>query len=427
MNVPEHRSVIPDTERDAPRRRPADYDRDEDKITAMFQATETSARLVRWALDAGFDQAGVAALTPSEQGAALRSWLERGEHASMAWLAQRTEVREDPASLLPGARSALCVTLQYWPLAGESEPEGDLWPRVARYARGRDYHDVMGKRLKRLAARIREAFPGCGTRPYVDTGPILERELAARAGLGAQGKNTMLLSRDRGSWFLLGEILLTLDLTGDGGGGAGARPVADLCGQCSRCLEACPTGALVEPYRLDSNRCISYWTIEHRGDLPAEAREMIGDWVFGCDVCQEVCPYNHRPRSGRPLPGDHPELALPPERAEVDLAWLLRLDREQYVERFKVSAMKRAKLEGLKRNALVAMGNRGAGRYLPALERCLQQGEPALRRHAAWALGRLGSAASVAALRRALAVESEPSVRIEIESALEVEIEQENG
>ena len=386
----------------------------------MTDPTEAAARLKRWALDAGFDQAGVAALTPSEQGAALRRWLDRGEHASMAWLARRTEIREDPSSLLEGARSALCVTFQYWPLAGETEPEGDLWPRVARYARGRDYHDVMGKRLKRLAARIREAYPDCGTRPYVDTGPILERELAARAGLGAQGKNTMLLSRDRGSWFLLGEILLTLDLTAgrDCGGEAGLRPVADLCGQCSRCLEACPTGALIEPYRLDSNRCISYWTIEHRGDLPPEAREMIGDWVFGCDVCQEVCPYNDRPRSGRPLAGDHPELALPPERAAVDLAGLLALDREQYVERFRVSPMKRAKLEGLKRNALVAMGNRRDPDYLPALERCLERDSPLLRRHAAWALGRLGSAASAAALERALTVESDPSVRAEIRSAL---------
>ncbi len=385
----------------------------------------TADRLVGWALEAGFDAAGVAALTPSEQGAALRRWLARGEHAGMEWIARRTEVREDPARLLPGARSALCVALQYWPLEGEGAPDGDLWPRVARYARGRDYHDVMGKRLKKLAARIREAFEGCGTRPYVDTGPILERELAARAGLGAQGKNTMLLSRDHGSWFLLGEILLTLDLDGHVAPGGRQRskspesPVTDLCGHCRRCLDACPTGALVEPYRLDSNRCISYWTIEHRGDLPPAAREMAGDWVFGCDVCQEVCPWNHRPRSGRPLAGDHGELRLPAARAELDLAGLLELDREGYVARFQVSPMKRAKLEGLKRNAAVAMGNRRDGRYLPALARALESGEPALRRHAAWALGRLGSAAAKGALERVRSTEQNPTVQTEIASALD--------
>ncbi len=385
----------------------------------------TASRLVRWALDAGFDQAGVAALTPSGQGRALRRWLDRGEHAGMEWIARRVEVREDPSLLLEGARSALCVALQYWPLDGEAEPAGDLWPRVARYARGRDYHDVMGKRLKKLAARIREAFPSSGTRPYVDTGPILERELASRAGLGAQGKNTMLLSRDRGSWFLIGEILLTLDLESGGvapegrGDDAVDEPaITDLCGHCSRCLDACPTGALVEPYRLDSNRCISYWTIEHRGDLPPAAREMVGDWVFGCDVCQEVCPWNDRPRSGRPLAGDHPVLRLPPERAEVDLSMLLELDRDGFVERFKVSPMKRAKLEGLKRNAAVAMGNRGEERYVPVLARTLSRAEPSLRRHAAWALGRIGSAEASAALDRAQTIEEDASVRHEISVAL---------
>ncbi len=376
---------------------------------------ETIARLERWAREAGFDAAGVAALEPSEQGEALRRWLARGEHASMAWMARRTEVRENPARLLEGARSALCVALQYHPLAGEPEPAGDLWPRVARYARGRDYHDVMGRRLKVLAARIRDAFPGCATRPYVDTGPILERELAARAGLGVQGKNTQLLSRDRGSWFLLGELLLTLDL---GDGPQVREQPADLCGRCTRCLEACPTGALYEPYRLDSNRCISYWTIEHRGDLPAAAREMIGDWVFGCDVCQEVCPWNDRPRSGTPLAGDHPELRLPRARAELDLAGLLELDREGYVERFRASPMKRAKLEGLKRNAAVAMGHRGDSGYVPALERALGTGAPGLRRHAAWALGRLGGAEARRALERAREEEEDSTVRGEIAAAL---------
>ncbi|RMH16434.1 MAG: tRNA epoxyqueuosine(34) reductase QueG [Acidobacteria bacterium] len=369
---------------------------------------QIAATLRRWALEEGFDRAGVASLEPSEHGGHLRRWLARGEHAEMAYMARRVEVREDPARLLPGARSALCVALQYHPLRGGEEPAGDLWPRVARYARGRDYHDVMGKALKRLAERIRRAFPDCATRPYVDTGPILERELAARAGLGVFGKNTCLLDRRWGSYFLLGELLLSLDLA------APAAPASDLCGRCTRCLEACPTGALVKPYELDSRRCISYWTIEHRGPFPEAARRMVGDWVFGCDVCQEVCPYNRRPAAG-----GHPQLALPPARRELDLAGLLALDRQGYVERFAKSAMKRAKLEGLQRNAAVAMGNRGEERYLPALAAALRRASPLIRRHAAWALGRIGGDAAAGALRRAWAGEVDPAVRDEIELALE--------
>jgi epoxyqueuosine reductase len=368
---------------------------------------ELAALLKEWALAAGFDRAGVAALEPSAHGAAFRRWLARGDQAGMAYLERRPEARLAPASLLAGARSVLCVALQYHPLTGEPAPAGDLWPRVARYARGRDYHDLMGERLRRLAARIAAAFPGAATRPYVDTGPVLERELAARAGLGVAGKNTNLLDRQAGSWFLLGELLLTLDLTPD-------APVADLCGRCTRCLDACPTGALPAPYRLDSRRCISYWTIEHRGALPPAARQLVGDWVFGCDVCQEVCPWNHRPAGAA-----HPELGLPAERAALDLVGLLRLDREGYVARFRGSPMKRAKQEGLQRNAAVAMGNRADRRYVPALAAALAGApSPVVRGHAAWALGRLGGGAARTALAAAQAAETEPGVRQEIAAAL---------
>ena len=284
---------------------------------------------------------------------------------------------------------------------------GDLWPRVARYARGRDYHNLMGKRLRRLAARIRAAVPGCDTRTYVDTGPVLERELAARAGLGVAGKNTCLLGR-RGSYLLLGEIFLTLDLAPD-------APVADLCGRCTRCLEACPTGALPEPYRLDANRCISYWTIEHRGAIPESFRERIGDWVFGCDVCQEVCPWNLRPQE----PADHPELRLTEERAALDLAGLLALDAEGYRRTFQGSAMQRARLSGLKRNAAVAMGNRGDRRYAEPLARALAgDADPVVRGHAAWALGRLSGDEARKALATARVGEVDPEVRAEIDAAL---------
>jgi epoxyqueuosine reductase len=387
----------------------------------------TAALLKSWALAAGFDRAGVAALEPAAHGAAFLRWLERGDQAGMAYMERRIEARLAPAAVLAGARSALCVALDYHPLAGEAEPRGDLWPRVARYARGRDYHDLMGERLRALGRRIAAAFPGVVTRPYVDTGPVLERDLAARAGLGVVGKNTNLLHRRAGSWFLLGELFLTLELapvapitpiTPDAKDARDATdapqaPPADLCGSCTRCLQACPTGALREPFRLDSRLCISYWTIEHRGSMPPEAREMVGDWVFGCDVCQEVCPYNRAPRES-----DHPELRLPAERAELDLAGLLALGRDEYVARFRGSPMKRAKLDGLRRNAAVAMGNRGDAAYVPALAQALGDAAPLVRGHAAWALGRIGGAAARQALAAALASESDPGVRAEIDGAL---------
>jgi epoxyqueuosine reductase len=373
----------------------------------MSMTSRATADLLKsWALEAGFDRAGVADLAPLENGEALVRWLERGDQAGMAYLGRRVEERIDPSRIFPGARSVLVVALQYHPLEGE-DPAGDLWRRVARYARGKDYHDVMGERLEALEARIADAFPGLVSRRYVDTGPVLERELAARAGMGAVGKNTMLLHPEAGSWFLLGELFLSLDLAPD-------VPLSDLCGSCTLCLEACPTGALREPYRLDSNLCISYWTIEHRGALPEAAREMVGGWVFGCDVCQEVCPWNREPRGAV-----HPEMELPRERAELDLAGLLLLSREDYVERFRGSPMKRAKLEGLQRNAAVAMGNRLHRQYVPALARALAEGETVVRSHAAWALGRIGGEGAREALEGALAGEADEAVRSEVRTALD--------
>jgi epoxyqueuosine reductase len=216
----------------------------------------------------------------------------------------------------------------------------------------------------------------------------------------------MLLHPEGGSWFLLGELFLSLDL-------APGQPLEDLCGSCTRCLDACPTGALAEPYRLDSNRCISYWTIEHRGALPPEARRMVGGWVFGCDVCQEVCPWNSEPDSAI-----HTEMELPPERGELTLARLLGLPREEYVERFRGSPMKRAKLEGLQRNAAVAMGNRREARFVEPLAEALRDGETLVRGHAAWALGRIGGDGARAALEGALVLEKDDAVRAEIASGL---------
>ncbi|MEE9184506.1 MAG: tRNA epoxyqueuosine(34) reductase QueG, partial [Acidimicrobiia bacterium] len=239
------------------------------------------------------------------------------------------------------------------------------------------------------------------------TGPVLERELAAGAGLGSVGKNTTLLSAEIGSWFLLGELFLTLDLEPD-------VPGSDLCGTCAQCLEACPTGALPEPYRLDSRLCISYWTIEHRGAIPIDVRPLLGEWVFGCDICQEVCPINTDL-----VPADHAEFQLPNGRASLDLAGLLGLEREEYTEIFRGSPMKRAKLEGLQRNAALAMGNSASPKYTEPLIGALVQGATLVRQHAAWALGRIGCGKALEALREALNSEPEPEVRAEIQAALQ--------
>ena len=372
-----------------------------------MKALKRANQLKSWAIEVGFDRAGIALVQPSRTGAEFLEWLARGDQAEMAYLERRQEVRLDPREVLADASSVLCVALQYHPLVGSEAPGGDLWPRVARYARGLDYHLIMERRLRRLAERIHESYPGTESRIYVDTGPVLEREMAASAGLGTVGKNTNLLDPESGSWFLLGELFMSLEVSPD-------IPGSDLCGTCTECLDACPTGALAEPYRLDSRRCISYWTIEHRGAVPPEVRPLIGDWVFGCDICQEVCPINTDAQ-----PGDHPELQLPDERELLDLTGLLGLNREQYVEAFRGSPMKRSKLEGLQRNAAVAMGNRGSQRYAPALITALDNEDPVVRQHVAWSLGRIGGAEGRSALQQALVTETHPEVLNEIRSALE--------
>jgi epoxyqueuosine reductase len=372
----------------------------------MRLESSTAQRLTEWALELGFDRAGVASLGPAAGAVALEGWLSRGDHAGMAYMGRRIEERGDPRRVFDGARSAVCVALQYHPKAS-SDPGGDLWPGVARYARGRDYHNVMGKRLRKLARRVREAYPGAQTRAYVDTGPVLERELAAAAGLGVPGKNTMLLHPDAGSYFFLGEVLTSLEVEPETG-------IADLCGSCSRCLEACPTGALPEAYRLDSRRCISYWTIEHRGAIPEAVRGDLGEWVFGCDVCQEACPLNEAPSHEA-----DPAFESGSPRQDLDLVGLLELDETTYRRVFEGSPMQRAGRAGLRRNATLAMGNRGDDRYVPVLARALADPDPVLRSHAAWALGRIGGPQARRALREAVSAEGDPTVAEALDRASE--------
>jgi epoxyqueuosine reductase len=351
-------------------------------------------RIKEEALRLGFDLAGVAAAGRPRHADAFLAWLSRGRHAGMAWMARNPERRLDPALVLPGARSVVVAGLSYH--AGE--PPADLWNdplrgRIARYAWGRDYHDVMLPMLEELALWIRsELGEPLAWRAYVDTGPVLEREAAAAAGIGFIGKNTLLIHPSIGSYLFLGEILLDRSIEPDvpareDGGLADAPPAAGpgTCGSCRRCLAACPTGALDAAYDLDSRRCISYLTIEHRGSLPQELRPLMGNWIFGCDDCQSVCPWVRRfARSGRVR-----FLRAEPDLMAPDLAGLLALDEGAFRERFAGTPMLRAKRGGLLRNAAIALGNGGSPAAIPALEQAIRDADPIVREHAAWALERL--------------------------------------
>ncbi len=312
---------------------------------------EKTARICTLATEAGFVRAGVARAEPLRRAGYFREWLARGCAGSMDYLARWQDLRVDPRLLLDGARSVIVVAWQDEGLAGKTqvlepnddEPRG----RVARYAWGRDYHRVVRKLLHRLADRLRDEMgEPFEARACVDTAPIIEREVAAAAGVGWIGKNCMVIDPQLGSMFMLGEIITTLDLEP-------TPPVKDRCGTCRRCLEACPTGALTVPYEMNASRCISYLTIEHRGEIPEELSPRMGNWVFGCDICQEVCPYNRRSArpSGSPVSGHNPLVPSP------RLTDLINLSDEQYGRFLAGSAMKRATLEMLRCNARIALAN----------------------------------------------------------------------
>jgi epoxyqueuosine reductase len=381
-----------------------------------------AARVRELALAAGFDRVGIATVAAAATGKAYARWIAEGGQASMSYLERGAEMRQDPRSLLAGARSILCVALQYAHPASGPPPSGDFWPGVARYARGADYHDFLTERLGKARESILGEFPGCEARICVDTAPVLEREWAARAGLGSFGKNTNLLHPEGGSFFLLGELLLSLDLEPD-------LPLSDLCGSCTRCLDACPTGAL-SPYRLESSRCISYWTIETWGGIPVGIREGMGEWVFGCDICQEVCPWNSGllgelqaeagPRPDPPMANElHAAFSPLPALFAFDLRTVLGMPDAELRAAVRPSPLSRPKAEGLKRNVAIAMGNRRDPRYVEALSEALGQGSPLIRSVSAWALGEIGTGEAKAALAAALTTESDPAVRGELRTALE--------
>ncbi|HYV96589.1 MAG TPA: tRNA epoxyqueuosine(34) reductase QueG [Gemmatimonadaceae bacterium] len=323
------------------------------------------------ALGLGFDLAGIATLGAARTAPHLHDWLARGYHGEMQYLERGAALREDTTLPEPGMRSAIVVAADY----GGKQPSGTM----ARYARSDDYHDVLRARLRELHATLERDFGAFAARPYVDTGPILERDLAQRAGLGWFGKNTMLINPQRGSFFFLAALFTSLDLAPD------APFASDHCGTCTRCLEACPTGAFVAPRVMDATKCISYLTIEHRSAIPEELRTVIGDHVFGCDICQDVCPWNQRFAS----PPTDAALAPRDERIAPDPADLLALDDTGFRSTFRGSAVTRTKRRGLARNAAVALGNRGGADAIAALERAaVGDPDPLVREHAAWGLER---------------------------------------
>lgn len=365
-------------------------------------------QLIARALDAGFAMARIAAVGPIEAQGHYEAWLEAGRHGDMAWLAspKHRARRADPSLLVPGIRSVLSVALCYPPEADEARSL--RLGRIARYAAGEDYHRVMKDKLLALETWIRtELFPGSGSLWYADTGAILERGWAERAGIGWVGKHSGVLSPAIGSWFLLGQILLDRELEPD------APLGKDHCGTCTRCLEACPTRAIVAPYQVDARLCISYLTIEHKGVVPRELRAPIGDWLFGCDLCLDACPWNRFAPPAR-------EARL--HARELDgwtLERFLGLTEAGFFELFAESPIRRADREGFVRNVCIVLGNRRDDRAVPALARTLEHDvSPLVRLHAAWALGRIGGTAARAALARAATRERDTQVHDEIRHSL---------
>jgi epoxyqueuosine reductase len=326
-----------------------------------------SAAIKARARELGLDACGVTSADPARHAAFYRQWTEEGKAGEMAWLARDPERRSDPNNVLPGAQSIIVVGLNYW----QESPKGR--GRIARYALGEDYHHVLLEKLETLAREIAET--GAPTKVYVDTGPVLEKPLAERAGLGWQGKSTMLIHPKLGPWLLLGEIITTLDLEPD-------APQRDHCGTCSACMTACPTGAITAPYQMDARRCISYLTIELKGSIPEEMRPLIGDRIYGCDECLDVCPWNRFAQTTR----EAKFLAKDEDAGRDRLRALLEISQPEFKRRYAKSPILRVKRRGLLRNVCVVLGNIGTADDLPALQKAAQHEEPLVREHAIWAI-----------------------------------------
>ncbi len=376
------------------------------------------------ARDLGFDLVAIAPVGPGPDWERYQAWLDAGMAGEMAYLARHAPLKQDPRALLPGARSIILVGLNYAQAIDPALLADPSRGRISRYALGSDYHKVMRKALIRLDGWLAtQTGRGGRGRVFVDSAPMLERSWASRAGLGFIGKNTCLIHPDWGSWFFLGGLLVPETLTPDHppelkagfpdmawhfeGGQIGT------CGACARCLDACPTGAFAAPRQLDARLCISYLTIEQRGPIPFALRPKLGNWIFGCDLCQEACPWNRKAR-----PATHPKLQPHPDRVAPPLLDLLALDEDGFRARFAGSPVMRAKWAGFMRNVCVAAGNWGNPAALELLEQHLWRSPALVAEHAAWALARLRSGAGLLALERAYERASDAVLRELIVRAL---------
>jgi epoxyqueuosine reductase len=362
------------------------------------------AALRQRARELGFDDCRITTANPPESAAYFRQWLADGRHGQMGWLERNALKRVDPQQVLSGARSIITLAASYHDLNGSFATDGsNVQPQgsgvadtpatgserqslkadrqlglVARYARYADYHDVLGEGVRRLTQYVNE-LGGGGTRSlwYVDTGPLLERDFAQRSGLGFIGKHANLISRQLGNWIFLAEIITTLELESD-------PPERNRCGSCTRCISACPTAAITAPFQLDARRCISYLTIELRGSIPVELRSAIGNRIFGCDDCLEVCPWNRFANEGRLM-----KQYARKDLDQADLIDLLALDEAGFKRSFGGTPILRTRRRGLLRNVCVALGNSGDETTLPALQKAAQDPEPLVVEHARWAIGEI--------------------------------------
>jgi epoxyqueuosine reductase len=348
----------------------------------QLSGAELKAQLVSFARQIGFDSCRIAACTVPAHASEFRQWLREGAHGEMSYMERGEEKRCDSQKVLPGARSMIVLALNYF--QGEQSQRSPASAtlqrgkqtaatgKIARYAWGDDYHDVIGSKLEKIDKFLR-SFGG-DQKSYVDTGPILERDHAAQAGIGWHGKSTMLIDKRLGTWFFLAEVLTTLELPAD-------ALVPDRCGTCERCIKACPTGAITAPHRLDARRCISYLTIELKGSIPVELRPLIGDRIFGCDDCLDACPWNRFAQVSHET-----AFAACQSTTGMSLREYLQLNDAEFRALFRNSPIKRIKRRGFLRNVCVALGNAGGVSDIPALERAAADPEPLIAEHAAWAI-----------------------------------------
>lgn len=350
-------------------------------MNAENGSADTRAQVDALARELGFDLCRFATAETPEHAAEFRSWLDRGDAGEMNYLARNAQRRCDPRQILPDAKTVIVLALDYFQgkesVAAPKDAARTAAPtgRIARYAWGDDYHGLIEKKLAVIDQFLRQR--GGRQKCYVDTGPMLERDHAATAGIGWHGKSTMLLNREFGTWFFLAEILTTLEFAPD-------TAQKNYCGRCTRCIDACPTGAITAPHQVDARRCISYLTIELKGPIPLELRPMIGDRIYGCDDCLDACPWNRFAKVSRET-----AFAMGPEIASMKLRDYLSLDDDKFRRLFRNSPIKRTKRRGLLRNVCVALGNVGTADDLPALEKAAVDAEPLIAEHAQWAIERV--------------------------------------